>query len=215
MIVALRHGALIAGRLRRDEDLHDPLDLLDSRVDPGRTHFPALPVHPEPGFPIIQAADDQIDLGEQAQAQIRDHIAVYRNQRDLGIQLARPTGGNLRLGLAAVLRPEQHGPRQVRWLDLIQVDHVGRPQAHQREVLQDLVAQGTRADDEDPRIAEPLLPPPGDQPQPVVAILVVDDQGPGIGVRTIDGDLRRGYPIGLVRPAAERLRWLIHRRDPR
>ena len=71
LIVALGHRALVAGRVGRDEDLDDPLDLLDARVDPGRADLPALPVDPEPGLAVVQAADDQVDVGEEPEARGR------------------------------------------------------------------------------------------------------------------------------------------------
>ena len=200
LIIALGHGAFVAGRVGRDEDLDHALDLLDARVDPGRADLPALAVDPEPGLAVIQAADDEVDVGEGAQAQVGDHVAVQRDDPDLGVQLAGAERGDLGLGAAAVLGPEQHRARQVRRLDDVQVDHVDRAQADQRQVLQDLVAQRTGADDEHPRRLEPLLPPPGDQPQAAVSVQVVDDQRIGVG----DGRRRLGAAeIGLARASCE------------
>ena len=103
LVVALGHRAFVARRVGRDEDLDDPLDLLDARVDPGRAGLPALPVDPEPGLAVVQAADDQIDVGEEPQPEVGDHVAVDRDDRDLGVELARSPRGDLGLGLAAVL----------------------------------------------------------------------------------------------------------------
>ena len=137
---------------------------------------------------------------KSAQAQVGDHVAVHRDDPDLGVQLAGAQRGDLGLGPAAVLGPEQHRPRQVRRLDDVQVDHVDRPQAHQRQVLQDLVAQRTRADDQHPRRLEPLLPPPGDQPQAAVPVQVVDDQRIGVGAGGRSG--RLGHRVATVRRSA-------------
>ena len=78
LVVARGHRALVAGRVGRDEDLDDPLDFLDARVDPGRAHLPALAVDPEPGLAVVEAADDDVDVGEEAEAEVGDHVAVHR-----------------------------------------------------------------------------------------------------------------------------------------
>ena len=56
--------------------------------------------------------------------------------------------------------------------------------AEQGEVLQQLVAERAGADDEDPRVREPVLVPPRDQRLPVI---------PAVGVVDLDGEppLRR------------------------
>ena len=128
LIVALGHRAFVAGRVGRHEDLDDPLNLLDPRVDPGRADLPALAVDPEPGLAVVEAADDDVDVGEEPQAEVGDHVAVHRDDRDLGVELARPPSGDLGLGLPAVLGAEEDRPRQVRGLDLVEVDQVDRSQ---------------------------------------------------------------------------------------
>ena len=125
--------------------------------------------------------------------EVGDHVAVPGDDPDLGVQLAGTQRGDLGLGPAAVLGPEQDRPRQVRRLDDVQVDHLDRPQADERQVLQDLVAQGAGADDQHPRRLEPLLPPPGDEAQPAVSVEVVDDQRVGVGAAGTDGMARASW----------------------
>ena len=105
LVVPRRHRAFVAGRVGRDEDLDDPLDLLDARVDPGRADLPALAVDPEPGLAVVEAADHDVDVGEQAEAEVVDHVAAEPADVDLGVDLRRPLGGDLGLGPAAVAGP--------------------------------------------------------------------------------------------------------------
>src|SRR5208337_114474 len=85
LIVALGHRTFIAGRIGRYEDLDDPLNLLNARIDPGSADLPALAVHPEPGLAVVKAADDQVNVGEQPQPQVGEDVAVHRHDGDLGV----------------------------------------------------------------------------------------------------------------------------------
>ena len=76
LIIALGHCALVACRIRRHENLDDALNFLDARVDPRRARFPALAVDPEPGLAIVEASDDEIDVGEEPEPDIGHDVTV-------------------------------------------------------------------------------------------------------------------------------------------
>ena len=119
---------------------------------------------------------------------------------------------------------EQHRPRQVRRLDLVQVDQVDRPQAHQGQVLQDLVAQRAGADDQHPRRR-------GAAPAATRRSAAAGCTGPGrrsgagrsrassrvvrtsIGRSGSDGRPSRSTGSAATRSRDRRRRWLIHRRS--
>ncbi len=119
-------------------------------IDPGRAGLPALPVDPEPGLAVVEAADDQVDVGEEPEPKIGDHVAVQGMIVISGLSSRARRAATWALGLAAVLLAEQHRPRQVRGFDHVEIDQVRRAQPQQSQVLHDFVAQGTRADDQNP-----------------------------------------------------------------
>ncbi len=110
LIVSLGHRTFVARGIGGHEDLDNPLDLLNARVDPRRAGLPALTVDPEPGLAVVQAADDQVDVGKDAQTDLGDQVAVEREDGELGVEArrARALRFGRHLGLAAVGIAKQH-----------------------------------------------------------------------------------------------------------
>ena len=84
---------------------------MDSGVDPGSAHLPALAIHPEPRLAIVETADHHVDIGEQPQAEIGDDIPPERVNDDLRVDLGRSLGGDFGLGAPRVGRSKQDRPR--------------------------------------------------------------------------------------------------------
>ena len=124
------------------------------------------------GFAIVEPAEDDVGPAVDSQAQVVDDVAVERLDPHVGIDLARPLGGDGGLRLPAVAGPKQDRARQVRVLDRVEVGDEDVADAQQRQILEDLVADRPRADQEHLAPREPLLVPPADQPESREAVVV-------------------------------------------
>src|SRR5690606_30025466 len=68
---------------------------------------------------------------------------------------------------------------EIRFFDPVKVDDIRRADAEQRKILQHLVAERPRADDEHLRAREFFLIPPRDEAKAAVTVVVGDDEGVG------------------------------------
>jgi hypothetical protein len=107
---------------------------------------------------------------------VQDHL---HERVDLGHRVP----GRLGLGLADVRLTVDDLTLEVRLVDDVEVDHAERADTRRREVEQGRTAQATRADDQDLRVLQPLLPVDPD---------VRDDQVAAVARYFFLGQLRCG-----------------------
>ncbi len=115
------------------------------------------------GLAVIQAADHHVHPPEDPQAQVGRDVALQVLDLDLRVELLGP--GRHHRGLAAlgVRFPEQHRTGEVGRFHRVEIDHVNVADPHQGQVLDHLVAQGSRADHQNFGGRHLIALPPGNE----------------------------------------------------
>ena len=92
-----------------------------------------------------------VDRCERSEADAQPDVADDRSSSTSGLTSAARSASTCALKRAVVSRAEEHAPREVRVLDDVHVDDRDSPDADEREVLDDLVAERPGADDQNAR----------------------------------------------------------------
>ena len=123
------------------------LQPVDATVHPRDTCPHTEPVDAESRPPAVDTADNDIHLPYQCQADIISHIATHRSDIHGRVHLSESLGHHLHFPapLLGIGPGEEDGTGEVSRLHDIEIDSHNMYDAHQHQVLQHLVSQGTAA----------------------------------------------------------------------
>ena len=160
--IGLAHRAFVARAERRIEHASDAIQTLDRSVDPNATDACRRLIDRHASLAIVQATENDIRPAIRSQAEVVDDIADKRRRFDARIDLFRASRRDFGFRTTDVRFAIQHGSRQVRVLDPIQVRDEDVADAEQCEVLDQLIANRAGPDDQHFRLGQALLIPPAD-----------------------------------------------------
>ena len=66
---------------------------------------------------------------------------------EIRIQIFECRGSRFRFGTTTIVPTKQDRPGQIGFLDLVKINNLDMPQAHQGKILQDFIPQSSRTDD--------------------------------------------------------------------
>ena len=128
-------------------------------VYPPAANLPCLPIDQVPRVRVVNASEDRIGLAQVLFAQVCLQISSDRNDANSRIQLRRSTGHNLGLRPPHIFVTEEHASSQVRRRDDVEVDDQDCSNTDQDEILDDLVAGRSGANNHDSRVRQAGLRP--------------------------------------------------------
>jgi len=162
----LGQRALVAGRLRRGGE-RERLHRSPAAVEPGIHEVDprdqAELVELESRLEVVDGRHRAVIFLQPTQAQGVPEVPGYCAHLDVRVQVTGTLGHGFGLVATRVRLAQQHAAREVVDLDHVEVEHVDRPAAEEREVLDDLVADRACADHGDARRGDLLLREPVDQ----------------------------------------------------
>lgn len=179
LVVEVGEGAFVAGALIGPEDADDAHQFLNGAIDPWFVNGPAEAIEGEAGFAVIETADNDIDVAEDAEAEFEVDVAVPRHDIDIRVEFFDAFGGGIDFAAAAVAGAEENGTAEIAIFDGVEVGDDDIAEAHEGEVFENFVAEGAGADDKSGSVADNFLLPPADVAKSVVTI--------GIGIGDDDG----------------------------
>ncbi len=163
-------GAFEAGAPAGHEHPHQAQQFLDRAVDPGFVHPVAEAVDRQARLAVVEAADHRVHAADDPESQLGGDVAVQVLDVQLRVELLGARRDHFRLAAFGIPVAEEHRAAEVGRLDGVEIDHEQVPHAHQRQVLDHLVAERARADHQHLRVPDLFFFPPGDEfegPQPV------------------------------------------------
>jgi len=95
-----------------------------------------------------------------------DFIYTQRSDIDFGKQFARAFGGHIGLVTPAIRLTEKNRAREIRWLDLVEINEQNVADSDQGQVFDNFIAESTGTDYQNPGIFETALIPPADKFEP-------------------------------------------------
>lgn len=146
-----------------NEDPYQSKQFLNGAVYPGLFHPISKSVERQPGFAVIEAADDHIHAANDAQTKLGCDIAVVILNVNTRIEFLDPRRGDLSFAPARIALAKERRAGEVGGFDRIKIQDKEVARAHEGQVFNHLVAQSACPDDQNFGFFDALALPPGDE----------------------------------------------------